>query len=41
MVSNKANGMLADFELAVARLLPACPVAAKVPRNTRILRYPV
>ena len=38
-VPNEANGMLADFELSFARLLPVCLVAAKVAnkrKNTQI-----
>ena len=34
-VSNEANGMQSDFELAVAHLLPACHVAAKAPKKRK------
>ena len=34
-VSNEANRMQADFELAVAHLLPACPVASKVSKKRK------
>ena len=34
-VSNEANGMLADFELAVFHFLPACPVATKVAKKRK------
>ena len=33
VVSNEASGMQADFELAVAHLLSACPVAANVAKK--------
>ena len=39
MVSNEENGMLDDFELYVAHLLPVCPVTDKVAnkrKNTQI-----
>ena len=34
-MSNEANGMLADFELAVDHLLPSCPIAAKVAKKRK------
>ena len=34
-MSNEANGMQADLELAVAHLLPACPVASKVSKKRK------
>ena len=34
-ISNEASGMLADFEKAVAHLLPACPVAAKLSKRRK------
>ena len=40
-VSNEANGMQADFELAVAHLIPVCTVSAKVAKkqmNSQISR---
>ena len=34
-VSNDANGMQADFEWAVAHILTACPVSAKVSKKQK------
>ena len=34
-ISNEASGILADFEKAVAHLLPACPVAVKVAKKIK------
>jgi hypothetical protein len=34
-ISNETNGMLDDFEAAVAHLIPVCPVAAKVGKKRK------
>ena len=37
-ISNETNGMLDDFEKAVAHLVPVCPVAAKVGKKRSSVR---
>ena len=37
-ISNETNGMLDDFEKAVAHLVPVCPVAAKVGKKRNSVR---
>ena len=34
-ISNESNGMLDDFEAAVAHLIPVCPVAVKVGKKRK------
>ena len=38
-ISNEASGILDDFEKAVAQLLPACPVEAKVAKKRKMQTY--